>query len=134
MSILISMTSLSMRKEQNILCLKIMVWLMTLLLLDGGLCIWSRYFNLLYIISNNGSLKINFVNLSLCQNFSFLNGLENEIWWDWRTLFSWTTSPNILVHLGTTQTKAGDSLIRRFNASDSYQLVDRPLKAHQNPH
>ena len=45
----------------------------------GGFAFEVDTLILLYIISNNGSLKINFVNLSLCQNFSFLNGLENEI-------------------------------------------------------
>ena len=55
-------------------------------------------------------------------------------WWDWRTHFPWTTSSNILVHLGTTQTNTGESLIREFNASDSYQSVGRPLEPHQNLH
>ena len=55
-------------------------------------------------------------------------------WWDWQTHFPWTTSSNILVHLGTTQTNTGESLIREFNASDSYQSVGRPLEPHQNLH
>ena len=49
-------------------------------------------------------------------------------------LSPWTTSSNILVHLGITRTNIGESLIRAFNALDSYQSVSRPLGPHQNPY
>ena len=55
-------------------------------------------------------------------------------WWDWWTHFPWTASSNILVHLGMTRTNTGESLIKEFNASDSYQSVGKPLEPHQNPH
>ena len=84
MLILISITALSMRNEQIILPLKIVVLLMILFLLDWGFYIWIHHF-LIYIIYNNGSLAINFV--KLCQNFSFLNGLENEIKYDYKIVW-----------------------------------------------
>ena len=56
------------------------------------------------------------------------------IWWDWRTLLFRMTSSNIFIHLDPAWTKAGESLMKRFNASNSYQLVGRLLEAHQNLH
>ena len=44
------------------------------------------------------------------------------------------TSSSIFVHLNMAWMKVGKSLIRRFNASESYQLVGRPLEAYQNPY
>ena len=45
---------------------------------------------------------------------------------------SWTTLSNILIHLGTTRTNIGESLIRAFNALGSYQSRGRLLEPHQN--
>ena len=44
------------------------------------------------------------------------------------------TSSSTFVHLAPTWTNASESLIRSFNASNGYQLVVKPLEAHQNPH
>ena len=41
-------------------------------------------------------------------------------------------SPNILIHLGTTQTNTGEPLNRAFNTLNSYKTVDKPLEPHQN--
>ena len=38
------------------------------------------------------------------------------------------TLSNVLVHLGTTRTNIGESLIRAFNALGSYQSSGRPLE------
>ena len=45
---------------------------------------------------------------------------------------SWSTLSNRLVHLGMIWTNTGESLIRAFNALDSYQSRDRPLEPFQN--
>ena len=68
--------------------------------------------------------------------FCVLNArnLAFDSWWDWRNVFPWTTSANTFVHLNTTWTKAGKSLIRGFNTLDSYQLAVRLLGPHQNLH
>ena len=41
-------------------------------------------------------------------------------------------SPNILIHLGATQTDTKEPLNRAFNTLNNYKIVGRPLESHQN--